>query len=132
MNAVEQGALTAEYDPETQIIYLRGHGVWDMAILARHKVEVEIAFSQARRDGHNVLILADISKSAVQPQAIATELSAFIERHYRVGDRIAVIVETSLTKMQMRRVAGAATIECFMSPSAAMMWLLAHKEQHAA
>lgn len=123
----ERGELAVRYDPKLKILFLVGKGTWTVPMLKAHQSEIGIAMKRARLDRECLLIYSDISEADVQPQDVADEIRAYSPRFARTSDRIATVVSSSLTKMQMRRLCNHKCWEFFMSGSAAMQWLLAHE-----
>lgn len=71
-----------------------------------------------------VRVLADLRNAPIRTQEAADKMRAGNLRLYRAGDRIALIVESSLLKMQLRRT----LVEyqnIFVSPNAAETWVTA-------
>ncbi|WP_066658609.1 hypothetical protein [Sphingomonas sp. CCH9-E2] len=71
-----------------------------------------------------VRVLADLRNAPIRTQEAADKMRAGNLRLYRTGDRIALIVESSLLKMQLRRT----LVEfqnIFVSPNAAETWVTA-------
>ncbi len=71
-------------------------------------------------------MLVDLRKSPVQSVETAGRIKAATSRIYKPGDRIAIVVQSSLVKTQMRQVVDVTTVELFISIDAAEMWLLAY------
>ncbi len=71
-----------------------------------------------------VRVLADLRNAPIRTQEAADKMRAGNLRLYRTGDRVALIVESSLLKMQLRRT----LVEyqnIFVSPNAAETWVTA-------
>lgn len=71
-----------------------------------------------------VRVLADLRNAPIRTQEAVDRMRAGNLRLYRAGDRIALIVESSLLKMQLRRT----LVEyqnIFVSPNAAETWVTA-------
>ena len=86
-------------------------------VLERIVTETRARFGRIR-------VLADLRHAPVRTQEAADRMRAGNLRLYRAGDRIALIVESSLLKMQVRRT----LVEyqnIVLSPNAAETWLTA-------
>lgn len=123
----EHGELTVAYDRRTQIVQLRGCGSWTVDMLRQHQGEIEAVLKVARRDRKQLLVFSDITQSVVQSKAVTEEISNYNPIAFGDSDRVAMVVGSSLLKMQMRRITSKSNWEFFMSPTAAMNWLLAHE-----
>ena len=121
------GSLTAKYDPSTGVVRMFGAGLWQMSIVRKHFADLEAALAQARRYHPDVLVFCDLSTASVQMKEVGEEIEQFTERAYHPTDRIAVVLASSVLKMQMRRVVRQATFETFLSATAAYTWLTAHQ-----
>ncbi|MDR6850579.1 hypothetical protein J2Y54_000072 [Sphingomonas sp. BE123] len=71
-----------------------------------------------------VRVLADLRNAPIRTQDAADRMRAGNLRLYRAGDRVALIVESSLLKMQLRRTL-VAYQNIFVSPNAAETWATA-------
>lgn len=109
------------------IISITGSGLWDVEIVDAHFRELAGVLSRVRREQPTPMILVDLRGSIVQPVAVFERLSWWTHQIYVPRDRIAIIVATSLQKVQMRRVETRATRELFLSMEAARTWLVAHQ-----
>lgn len=88
-----------------------------LAVLGEVVRDVRLRFGRVR-------VLADLRNSPVRTQEAAERMRLGNLALYRSGDRVALIVESSLLKMQLRRT----LIEyqnIFLSPNAAETWLTA-------
>ncbi len=79
----------------------------------------------ARQRFGKARVLADLRQSPVRTQTTAERLRQCNESLYRPGERVALLVETSLLKMQLRRNLIPEYQNIFMSENAAVTWLLA-------
>ncbi|ODP38494.1 hypothetical protein [Sphingomonas turrisvirgatae] len=71
-----------------------------------------------------VRVLADLRHAPVRTQEVAERLRLGNQALYRPGDRVALVVESSLLKMQLRRTL-TDNQNIFLSPNAAETWLTA-------
>lgn len=88
----------------------------------QHFFELATLVRSVRQAGGQIRVIVDLRGTPAQsPETI--ERIGVGARIYGEGDRIAIIVDSSLAKMQMRRVVRSAQHEIFISPKAAMTWL---------
>jgi hypothetical protein len=109
----------------TGIVHVVGSGFWTPHDIDRHFSELDAVVRSIRQCGRKVRVAVDLRRTPAQlPETIA-RIGAGAERIYAEGDRVAIIVDSSLAKLQMRRVVSDAQHEMFQSPNAAMTWLCA-------
>lgn len=87
--------------------------------------ELEDVIASIRQRYGHVRVLADLRRSPVRTQESAERLRLGNMALYRAGDRVALLVESSLLKIQLRRNLIAEYQNIFTSPEAAEMWLTA-------
>lgn len=78
---------------------------------------------QARRLRGHAKVIVDLRKAPVQSPDVAERIRIRTQHLYAADDRVAVIVDTPLLKMQMRRATGCDHIQNFISVEAAESWL---------
>ncbi|MDO6412874.1 hypothetical protein Q4F19_00620 [Sphingomonas sp. BIUV-7] len=114
-----------DHDQSSDIIRVSDLAVQSVEEIDRYLGELgrEIAAMRARRG--TVRLLADLRHSPIRSQAAAERLRRGNLTLYRAGDRVALLVESSLMKMQLRRNLVADYQNIFVSPHAAETWLTA-------
>lgn len=90
----------------------------------RYLAVLEPIVADMRACHGRVRVLADLRNAPIRTQEAADKMRAGNLRLYRAGDRIALIVESSLLKMQLRRTL-IASQNIFVSPNAAETWVTA-------
>jgi hypothetical protein len=117
------GLLSMKRRDARGIIGVWGWGTWTpdytqhhFAILGRHIADVRAA-------GHPVRVLVNLRKAAVQPAEAIAVIRAGTDAIYKPGDRIALLVGSSLIKAQMGQLLDRAKLNFFLSETAAHMWL---------
>jgi len=81
-----------------------------------------------QRFGH-ALVLADLRDAPIRSQLAAERLRQHNLKLYHPGERVALLVSSSLLKMQLRRNLVPEYQEIFMSERAAILWLQASNYQ---
>ncbi|MDO6413259.1 hypothetical protein Q4F19_02590 [Sphingomonas sp. BIUV-7] len=102
-------------------------GFFDRETLLRHFADNAEFVTRRRAAGRPIRVLIDALK--LQPHTVENQAIVMqsFEQIYRPDDRVAITVESSLVKMQMRRTHSfGEIIGFFVSETAAMTWLLAH------
>jgi hypothetical protein len=123
--ALEQGVLRTEIDQQANIIRVLGRGLWSERYARAHFEELEWTLQRTRATRAPVRVLVDIREAAVQTPETTQCLADATDRLYKPGDRIAIVVASSLLKLQMRRATNASIHEIFISLNAAETWLSA-------
>lgn len=116
--------ITARYDEESDLVRVRSEGFLTTADVQRYGMELRDAIQRARyRTGCGKVLVAtsDVVQSADVMEAFV-KLQPLIDPN---SDRLAVMVSSSLSKMQVRRSLVSANQQAFLSESAAMTWLFA-------
>jgi hypothetical protein len=121
----QDGRLSISLPDDQGIIKIQGHGLWSLDYLNQHFRELDAIIAQARRWNPDVLALVDLREAPVQSPEVAESINANTRRVYRDQDRIAIVVQSSLVKLQMKRVVDCAHVQIFISVSAAYTWLTA-------
>jgi hypothetical protein len=111
-------------DDLSGVIRMKVEGFFDLATLDRHFAENAQVVSRWRSAGRAVRVYidaVDLKPHSPEGQARVQQATAQI---YQAGDRVAVRVQSSLVKMQMRRaLAQGDVIDFFLSEAAALTWL---------
>jgi hypothetical protein len=123
MTASPSGELVIEVDPVGGLVRVTGRGFWTRIYAEQHFSRLDMVLRGIRMAGLKVRVLVDLREAVVQPADTAERISRATGELYRPEDRIAIVVGSSLAKMQMRRTVRAANHDFFVSPSAAELWL---------
>lgn len=115
--------LSLTREEGTGILIVRGSGLWTVAQMEAHFVKFHALIGRIRDRGGMVRALIDLLDVGVQRQDVGNALTRGTRNCYRTGDRVAVIVPSSLAKMQMRRLLNSPFHNYFVSENAARIWL---------
>jgi hypothetical protein len=122
-------AASAKYDvrldDSTGIVHVTNTGLWEPDDVAPYIADLSRVFAESRRRRRNILMLADLRGYAIQRPEVAKLISDGGAPLHLEGDRHAILVESSLMKMQLRRTLPTDMFQSFLSPEAASKWLLA-------
>jgi hypothetical protein len=122
--ASEPGLYEIVRDDRVRIVRVNSVAVQQLADVDRYLTILGDVVRDARLRFGKVRVLADLRNSPIRTQEAAERMRTGNLALYRDGDRVALIVESSLLKMQLRRT----LVEyqnIFLSPSAAETWLTA-------
>lgn len=122
--ASEPGLYEIIRDDRLKIVRIDRIGVQQLADVDRYLAVLGDVVRDVRLRFGRVRVLADLRNSPVRTQEAAERMRLGNLALYRPGDRVALIVESSLLKMQLRRT----LVEyqnIFLSPHAAETWLTA-------
>lgn len=122
--ASEPGLYEIARDDRVKILRINRVAVQQLGEVDRYLVALGDVVRDVRLRFGRVRVLADLRNSPVRTQEAAERLRMGNLALYRTGDRVALIVESSLLKMQLRRT----LVEyqnIFLSPHAAETWLTA-------
>lgn len=116
-------------DDSLGIIRILVSGFFDRPVLEEHFSVKNRIVRRWRAQGRPICVLIDaagLKPHSPENQAFVQEAAA---RLYETSDRVAMLLESSLVKMQMRRALSHGQAEYFISENAAITWLTAHQAQ---
>jgi hypothetical protein len=117
-----RGAI--RFTDHDEYIFVQGSGCWTPTYVDTHFTELASHLTEIRT-AHRVCVLLDLAWASVQSTPTADRIRRWMVPLFSASDRVAIIVESSLAKAQMRRVAFVAEREFFLTKDAALAWLLA-------
>lgn len=112
-------------DDRMRIVRINRISVQTLDEVDRYLAVLGEVIRDARSRHGRVRVLADLRNSPVRTLEAAERLRMGNLALYRRGDRVALLVESSLLKMQLRRNLVADYQNIFLSPNAAETWLTA-------
>ena len=119
----QQGELAIVVDAAAYQLKVTGKGFWSPDYVQAHIREFEAVLLQARQWPQPSRTLVDLRNSPVQSPEVAELLHSAMCRMYRPPERAAIIVSSSLVRMQMKRGFNPETHEVFTSEAEAKRWL---------
>jgi hypothetical protein len=123
LGAGPTGLLSIRRPDDRGVIRVWGWGTWSPSYVDAHFVELGRMIEEVRALGLPVRVLVNLQKSAHQPPEVIVRIRAGSELIYREGDRIALVVESSLVKAQMTQLLDRSRLSFFISETAAALWL---------
>jgi hypothetical protein len=120
------GILDPRYVRERQMICIACSGMWTPEQVDACFDTLRIQIGEMRASFGRVRVLVDRREAVPQPASTVERLRSHTHMGYLPGDRIAVVVDSSLSKMQLRDQLDPETHKLFISENAATTWLTAH------
>lgn len=105
------------------MINVVGRGFWSLNYIRDHIREFEAVLLKFRDAPEPARTLVDLREAPVQSPEVAAELHRAMCRIYRPPERAAIVVASSLVKMQMARGFDPRTHSVFLSLEEAEAWL---------
>ena len=119
------GQMSFTADSAAGLIRVEVSGFWPTTQTS----EILACFTQLvaaiHLQGKRAIIITDLRKAATQSQEVTSLLQHRTADIFRPGDRVAMMIENSLLRLQMRRTLRPEHHEFFASISAAERWALA-------
>lgn len=106
-------------------IRVTGNGFWTATYIDDHFDKLDSAVTDVRRRHGHARVIVDLRKAPVQATDVAERIRIRTQQIYATADRVAVVAETNLLTMQMRRATRSDNIRSFISIDAAQAWLSA-------
>lgn len=124
--------FTFEFEPASGILCVRVAGMWTMPEVERYGREVGARFAAARAQAGALRLLIELSRTEILSQNLLAPLAEAGMRYSQPDDRVAMVVTSSLMKLQMKRMVGDTPVSIFVSEGAARTWLTAHDQTRVA
>ncbi|MDQ2764693.1 MAG: hypothetical protein M3Y22_14820 [Pseudomonadota bacterium] len=122
----DKNGLVITSDTTPGVVHVTGIGFWTPFVMDTHFSQLRLAIAPFRKENHPVKMIVDLRTSSVQSFETTERMKVGAASVTEPGDRMAIIVDSSLAKMQMRRTIGDAQHEFFVSHNAAVQWVLAY------
>lgn len=120
-SAVDQ--LISYADIDIGVVYVIGRGFWTDDMVDRHFMELRRTAALVRRNAACVRVLVDLRNASVQSPAVAARIKAETRLIWTERDRIAVVLQSVLAKMQINRVVDHGNHASFVAIEDAHRWL---------
>lgn len=120
------------FDSRTGILCVSVVGLWTMPEVERYAREAGPQFMQARKAVGSLRLLIDLTGTEVLSQAIIEPLAKAGMQYSRGDDRVALVVNSTLMKMQMKRMIGNAPTPIYLERGLAEAWLLSSDDAASA
>ena len=114
------------FDQDGGILEVRARGVWTPETVMRYRSDLAVEAVAARAQAGRLKLLFNAVEFSVQPQDAAEKIQLVERVAIEPGDSVAVLLASSLLKLQARRVfEGWSNLDLFVSENAARTWLQA-------
>ena len=117
--------LTVEFDEATGIIRVDSNEFHSVEDVRAYQRSLQLAATESRRRLGKVRIFVDASRSPVQSAEVMAEFLTLEPPTSGEGDRMAVLVASSLGTLQTKRALKSDREQVFGSKSDALAWLTA-------
>ncbi|MGK2912380.1 MAG: hypothetical protein ACSLE1_21685 [Sphingobium sp.] len=112
------------YDPEKILVRLTQQGYWTMPVFRAYEAEFLKLHASIRRRNNNYRVLADCREFPIQSAEIGIAFSVMFEKLMAENPgRYAILVGSTLNKLQAKRAIPHPQVQAFMDPDEAMTWL---------
>ena len=111
---------------EGPILRLHCRGQWDLATAKAYTLDVARIIADIRRTQSGLRAVVDRRDIPTFEAGVPEILIAAYRTALRPGDRLAIVVDSSMTKGYLRQVGGREETETCLSISAAQTWVLAY------
>lgn len=115
-------------DPDLRMLRLTMRGFWDDSTMAAYLKAMRKAMGDLLRGGGCRYLLIDMTDYPIQSKQIAESHGEQLRATKQVeGMRVALVMQSALSKLQAKRVAADTGHRTFESEEAALAWLLADR-----
>jgi hypothetical protein len=118
-----EGDVSIAFDVMTVHIETRGSGFWSVPQIGLFFEDWRDIVEQIHAAGRTVSAFVDLTDAAIQRVEVADIIASETMGLYADDDALAMLVSTSLAKMQMQRVLDPRFHSFFLSRTAAQTWL---------
>ena len=116
--------FTFAFEPTSGILRVQVFGSWTLLEVERYGQEAGQQFAKAREQAKSLRLLVDLTHTEILSQAVIDPLAKAGMQYARHDDRVALVVGSTLMKLQMKRMIGNAPTPIFLSEKEAISWLL--------
>jgi hypothetical protein len=120
------GTIVNYFDENLQLICLTTIGLCTAEQIDEWAIAFVAMVAEMRASVGRVRVLVDRRRSRTASAAMVEQVRIHCADAIRPEDRVAVLVESSLAKVNVKRVLDEQTHMVFVSENAAMTWLTAH------
>ncbi len=124
MPGMAAGEMIITYDEAEQLIRVKSTGLCTPEQADLHFINLQAAAGRMRRKIGHVRALVDLRDRPLQSPATLAKVQSGTESAFVEGDRVAVLLSSSLAKMQLKDHLSAHH-QLFLSEHAALTWLRA-------
>jgi hypothetical protein len=115
--------LISYAEADIGVVYVVGRGFWTDDIVDRHFIELRRTAALARRNVDKVRVLVDLREASVQSPPVAARIKTETRLIWTEADRIAVVLQSTLAKLQISRLVDRGNHASFIAIEDARRWL---------
>lgn len=104
-------------------IRVDGSGLYTLLESQEHFRELSSVISQYRKSGRQIRVLVDLREGAPQTPEVVAHIEKANQVIFREGDRVSIIVTSTLLKLQVKRLHSRFESQVFISDIAAEEYL---------
>jgi hypothetical protein len=108
-------------------IHVSGDGLYSLLEAQQHFRDLSDLIGRQRRRGIGVRVMVDLRTGAPQTKEVTEHIQKATRVIYREEDRLALIVQSALLKMQVQRLHTREGTQVFVSEGAALEYLTRHR-----
>ena len=121
-----EGSISTQFDEVNAVIRVTGNGAFSPDEVDAFSARFTRMIALMRARCNCVRVLVDRRGCPPDSPETAERLRYHSEHNFRPGDRVAVIVDSSLSKFRLKDMLDDRTHMLFVSANAALTWLKAH------
>lgn len=121
--------FTVTYEEQNGLVRCTCSGFLTIEDVRAYHAESLKAIARARSAFGHVKMIVQSVDSQVQSPEVMKEVEATMWPMTDPHDRLAVIVSSSLSKMQFSRTIQSPQVQAFLSDSAALLWVMADRHE---
>lgn len=117
------GHVSILREPGSDVLRITGVGMWQPESARRHFTDIEDMIAALRTEGLSSRILMDLQQAPVQSAATGQIIVNGLARLNQLAEKIAIVCETAMLALQMKRSLPAPNIATFHTMQSARAWL---------
>ncbi|RYD26515.1 MAG: hypothetical protein EOP89_06860 [Lysobacteraceae bacterium] len=115
--------LASWAEADLGVVYVVGRGFWSNDVVDAHFRELRRTAAFVRRSNTVIKVLVDLRDASVQSPAVAAKIKNETRLIWSDADRIAVVLQSALARMQITRVVNSGNHASFVALEDARSWL---------
>jgi hypothetical protein len=112
------------FEQRSGILRVKVTGSWTLPDVARYASEAGLQFEKARGLAGRLRLLVDLARTDILSQDVIDPLAKAGMQYSQPTDKVAIVVQSMLMKLQMKRMIGDAPSPIFLSEAEAASWLM--------
>jgi hypothetical protein len=121
--SADRALLVFEPLGEDGVLKMKSCGTWGDIDVHRYFAESEHEVKKVRALAPTLRFLGDLRDAQIDVDEAGERVSKNMQRLFRPGDRVALVVRSSLEKARLRQTVNCERVNFFLSVDSARMWL---------